>query len=1134
MPAKLAAKKVSPAKPTAAAAAESKPSVELQVDMLMRDVAAATLRGDYATTYKLLCKIVEFDSKIPKVVLAYALIAPHYNDGLGVTKNPEQAAHFYLKAYENGITSIAHNLAKFYFEGKVFALDRTKAKQLFDEFLHKHKHDQFVELNDITTTYGHLGEIALFNKDYAKAVEHFNKAAKNEKHASRTHYLRRCGDAYFELGQAQLAMAFWERAIPQGCIGSRIGLSKLLWNGADKVPRNRIRALEYCRDILATADEKSLTPAASKADLAEAAALLAYGPSDRQDALYKDPEARKYLTQAANYGHPNAQLLLGYMFLFGQEVPMDLTTALFWLEQAAAHKTPAAMYMLGSIQYLMNLERGEDPAKALDLIAQAAAKDFEPAVEFSAKFRNIKELEHSLLERAKNEDLDAMCGLAKLYEQGCHFVPPASINDLSLSLPIILPDQEQAIHWYVKAAAKRSPEACLEMARRFTNGEGVPQDHDMALKYHVWASPSSLQTDCIDAMFKASQHIAERGLPFFLFMQGQYYEYTKGSKDLSKAKHYYEQAARDGDKSAQEKLARWYLLGENVPQDLENAKVWLLKAAAQGSKTSQWVLGSFERSNGNITAAIDYWTQAATGSDAVPIAQYSLGAHYAQTVEVPQDRKKAKRWLKAAAAHGVEEAEELLALVVEFRNSHSAKAELWVEGPVDDSPAKKAPKSPAMPTGAAAPSRKSKEDDKENEKVLDELLDKLSRLRENPFITPAQLNMVHRYINKINGLARYSAKDVGRFATEIGHLATQIEITRENAYRDTRRRAHSAPAKKFASAIWTPPLAPEREVINTHGPQTLLNNLEKYLALTQTVAVACSELPRSHTDEVLCYATTEAMGGTLAALAKFSQDQTYTNLYHPRAWQGRNFCLHDSDLLSKVFFANPSQVTEMLAIPAILHRRLSHQITLTKGAKESKGVDTPTHPLENTAYPTLFKDLLNKRLNDTGYVQVAKDTLDFIKRQEHADLTNPIILLALAAAYGRLDAALNQMVEKSDLLAYEDFRPLHETVNQGAGAIRHAFLGADKSISLFSRVVTVHKSLLATIHSLSVTTRTKLVIMDYEDAFPLLTPAKAAPSSLTAATAIMGMLPRPAAPPAPADNKTPSARTIQPDTFGPP
>lgn len=90
-----------------------------------------------------------------------------------------------------------------------------------------------------------------------------------------------------------------------------------------------------------------LTKAAEQGNVRAQAKLAEhyYYPEDEKD---RDLLlAGRWASQAADAGHPGAQLLLGRMFLFGEQVERDPKAAVEWLSPAAEQGESEAMYLLG-------------------------------------------------------------------------------------------------------------------------------------------------------------------------------------------------------------------------------------------------------------------------------------------------------------------------------------------------------------------------------------------------------------------------------------------------------------------------------------------------------------------------------------------------------------------------------------------------------------------------------------------------------------------------------------------------------------------------------------------------------------------------------------------------------------------
>ena len=156
------------------------------------------------------------------------------------------------------------------------------------------------------------------------------------------------------------------------------------------------------------------------------------------------------------------------------------------------------------------------------------------------------------------------------------------------------------------------------------------------------------------------------------------------------------QKAEDGDFDAKLAVAKKYAKGDGVPQNTEKAYEWYVKLAEsekrsyllvfmgllelgcaagdefkwcrkavdEGYAWAQYCLGACYNGALGATIAEDHdealrlITLAA--SRGFSHAQVTLGFHYAQGYNVPQDMDKARRWFEKAAEQGNEEAKEIL------------------------------------------------------------------------------------------------------------------------------------------------------------------------------------------------------------------------------------------------------------------------------------------------------------------------------------------------------------------------------------------------------------------------------------------------------------------------------------------
>lgn len=154
------------------------------------------------------------------------------------------------------------------------------------------------------------------------------------------------------------------------------------------------------------------------------------------------------------------------------------------------------------------------------------------------------------------------------------------------------------------AAAKGDPAAQFEVAMRFSDGRGVPQNLGLAAEWF--------------------ERAAKQGSAPAQFRLGGLYEKGLGvKKNLDAARRLYIQAGEAGNAKALHNLAVLYAEGMDGKPDYQSAAQWFRKAAAYGMSDSL----------------------------------YNLGVLYARGVGVEQNLAEAYRWFALAAREGDKESE---------------------------------------------------------------------------------------------------------------------------------------------------------------------------------------------------------------------------------------------------------------------------------------------------------------------------------------------------------------------------------------------------------------------------------------------------------------------------------------------
>ena len=178
----------------------------------------------------------------------------------------------------------------------------------------------------------------------------------------------------------------------------------------------------------------------------------------------------------------------------------------------------------------------------------------------------------------------------------------------------------------------------------YANGEGVPQDHQRAVKLFRQA---------------ANQGLADAQNNLGLM-------YTSGEgvrEDHKEATNWFQLAADQGHAEAQYNLGVAYDNGLGVPEDHQETLKWYRLAASQGYAAAQYNLGVMYR-NGEEIPEDDKeavkWFRLAT-DQGYASAQYNIGLRCAEGWWVPEDNQLGYRWSSIVRENGfnVDKAREL-------------------------------------------------------------------------------------------------------------------------------------------------------------------------------------------------------------------------------------------------------------------------------------------------------------------------------------------------------------------------------------------------------------------------------------------------------------------------------------------
>jgi len=161
-------------------------------------------------------------------------------------------------------------------------------------------------------------------------------------------------------------------------------------------------------------------------------------------------------------------------------------------------------------------------------------------------------------------------------------------------------DYAQAAFWLEKAAEQGNMDAQLKLGLMYLEGQGVPQDDDVAL---AWIRKSAEQ-----------EHEWAYSQLGMMYLEGR-----SVSQSDEEAAACFLKAAKLEDFDATYQLGVMYLEGRGVLQDDEQACFWIRKAAEMGGRDAQALLGSMlelgHATPRNLNEAAEWLAKAADWGD---------------------------------------------------------------------------------------------------------------------------------------------------------------------------------------------------------------------------------------------------------------------------------------------------------------------------------------------------------------------------------------------------------------------------------------------------------------------------------------------------------------------------------------
>ncbi|HPC47135.1 MAG TPA: tetratricopeptide repeat protein [Deltaproteobacteria bacterium] len=237
-------------------------------------------------------------------------------------------------------------------------------------------------------------------------------------------------------------------------------------------------------------------------------------------AAVHDPAAVEELRRSADIGDVYAQFRLGQLYYEGKSVPRSDADAAVWFLKAARQDHAEAQFILATMfEKGHGVTQSEEEAFRWYSCAAAGGHERARVILESAKWQPYRE----------RDDMSGGVGVQTMLEKDQHGQPPASAAT----------DPADLLGKYLEKASAGDVDAQYNLGVMYYHGEGVPVDHEEALR---WFHRAAEQGDA-DAQYSL----------------GCMYGRGEGTaKDHGTSVQWFKRAAQNGHAGAREILDRMY------------------------------------------------------------------------------------------------------------------------------------------------------------------------------------------------------------------------------------------------------------------------------------------------------------------------------------------------------------------------------------------------------------------------------------------------------------------------------------------------------------------------------------------------------------------------------------------------
>lgn len=360
--------------------------------------------------------------------------------------------------------------------------------------------------------------------------------------------------------------------------------------------------------------------------------------------------AIKWLTKAADLGHPLAQTVIGGIYCFGRfGIDQNYVLSEKYLKMAADNNIPEAQAYLSQL-YVYTEEYSQAMMWARKS-AQASCPE---------SYSILGELYLNGL-GVKSNPIEALTWYEKAAEKGDADAQNIAGNIYS-SKELNVLDLNKAFKYYQMAATQNHLYGMFNLGLCYATGDGCEIDISKAIEWIEKAGnegcPEAQEWQANNSIIDCTQEVRSN------MTQDEEIEYTLTqflNNDLSKAEECVKilrKYANEGMPRAQCGLAQYYQYGFGVKQNLQQAAAWYKKSAEQGYAVSQYHLGiKHEEGYGcsvNFQEAAKWYRKAS--DQGYPAAQFRLGLLYIDGNGVVMNKSKGLDLIQKASQQGDQDA----------------------------------------------------------------------------------------------------------------------------------------------------------------------------------------------------------------------------------------------------------------------------------------------------------------------------------------------------------------------------------------------------------------------------------------------------------------------------------------------